>query len=45
MNWGDFFAMGGRGFYVWGSFAAFALCLVVEVLLTRARLARAKAAT
>lgn len=44
MNWGDFFSMGGRGFYVWGSFGAFFLCVVIEIALTRMRLARAKVA-
>ncbi len=45
MNWGsaaEFFAMGGYGFYVWGSFAVTAACLVAEPLLVRARLRRAR---
>ncbi len=29
-TWGDFFAMGGYGFYVWGSFLACALLLLIE---------------
>ena len=33
MNWGDFFAMGGYGLYVWGSYAVTLLCMVVEVIL------------
>ena len=40
MNWGspaEFFAMGGYGFYVWGSFLATAACLAIELLLLRAR--------
>jgi heme exporter protein D len=34
MNWGSldaFFAMGGYGFYVWGSYAVAALCIVIEI--------------
>ena len=40
MNWAsaaDFFAMGGYGFYVWGSYLATAACLAGEVLFLRAR--------
>ena len=40
MNWnsvGEFFAMGGYGFYVWGSFGACALVLILEPLLVRKR--------
>lgn len=40
MNWNspsEFFAMGGYGFYVWGSFAVTAACLIVEPLLLRQR--------
>jgi heme exporter protein D len=40
MNWGspsEFFAMGGYALYVWGSFGAAALCLVIEPLLARKR--------
>jgi heme exporter protein D len=36
MNWSgpaEFFAMGGYGFYVWGSYAVFALCIAVETFL------------
>ena len=35
MNWGSleaFLSMGGYGFYVWGSYAVTALCIVLEVL-------------
>jgi heme exporter protein CcmD len=38
MNWTEFFSMGERAFYVWGSFSAFALAIMVEVLLLRMRL-------
>ena len=40
MQWNstaEFFAMGGYGFYVWGSFGLSALALVVEVWLIRRR--------
>ncbi|TAK40926.1 MAG: heme exporter protein CcmD [Betaproteobacteria bacterium] len=40
MNWGssaEFFAMGGYGFYVWGSFLVTAACLAAEPLLLAAR--------
>ena len=40
MNWnspGEFLAMGGYAFYVWGSFGVTALALVVEPLLIRKR--------
>ena len=36
MNWNspaEFFAMGGYGFYVWGSFGVTALALLIEPLL------------
>ncbi len=42
MNWGsasEFFAMGGYGFYVWGSFGVTAASLLIETLLARKRLA------
>lgn len=40
MHWNslnEFFAMGGYGLYVWGSFGACALGMLVEPLLLRAR--------
>ncbi|HMW24051.1 MAG TPA: heme exporter protein CcmD [Burkholderiaceae bacterium] len=40
MHWnsvGEFFAMGGRAFYVWGSFGACALLMLVEPLLAKRR--------
>ena len=40
MNWAstsDFFAMGGYGFYVWGSFLVTAACIAGEVVFLRAR--------
>lgn len=36
MHWGsvsDFFAMGGYGLYVWGSYGVTALVLLLEVIL------------
>ncbi len=27
----EFFAMGGYGFYVWGSYAVAALCIAIEI--------------
>ena len=42
MNWGsasEFFATGGYGFYVWGSFGVTAAALLIETLLARKRLA------
>lgn len=44
MNWNstaEFFAMGGYGFYVWGSFFAAAVCMTAEPLLLAARRRRA----
>lgn len=40
MTWnspGEFFAMGGYAFYVWGSFGVTALALLMEPLLARKR--------
>ena len=36
-GWSVFFAMGGYGLYVWGSFAMCALVLLIEVGLLAAR--------
>lgn len=35
MHWesiSDFFAMGGYGLYVWGSYSVTALCVVIELV-------------
>lgn len=45
MNWGsldNFFAMGGYGLYVWGSYGVTLLCIVIECwgLARRGRRAR-----
>ena len=40
MNWGsaaEFFAMGGYGLYVWGSYAVAAACIVIELIAARRR--------
>ena len=40
MNWESpaaFFAMGGYGLYVWGSFGVCALLMIVEPILVRKR--------
>jgi heme exporter protein D len=42
MSLGEFFAMGGKGFYVWGAYAVTALLIVVEIVVVRARVARAR---
>jgi heme exporter protein D len=44
MNWnsaGEFFAMGGYGLYVWGSYGVTVLAIAIEILALRARRARA----
>ena len=38
----DFLAMGGYGFYVWGSYLVTAAVLVVEIVAVRARLRNAR---
>ncbi len=45
MNWAEFFSMGGRAFYVWGSFGAFAVAVAIEIILLRGRARRAEMAT
>jgi len=38
-SWGEFLAMGGRGFYVWGSYGVSALAIGAELwLLARRRI-------
>ncbi|MCE2856517.1 MAG: heme exporter protein CcmD [Comamonadaceae bacterium] len=37
-SWNEFWAMGGYGLYVWGSFGVTALCMLVEIFwVQRAR--------
>jgi len=46
MNWGsatEFFAMGGYGAFVWGSYAVTALCIALEPWLVARRNRRARA--
>ena len=45
MQWasaGEFFAMGGYALYVWGSFGACALLMIVEPFLARRRLSEVR---
>ena len=47
MMWGsasEFFAMGGYGFYVWGSYLVTAVLMLVEPVLAASRHARARRA-
>ncbi len=40
MNWGsagEFFAMGGKGLYVWGSYAVTFLCIAIELASLKLR--------
>ena len=37
MNWEAFFAMGGYGLYVWGSYGIALLVLIVEIFMVRHR--------
>ncbi len=37
MNWSEFFSMGGRGFYVWGSYVVTFVFLLIEIILLRQR--------
>jgi heme exporter protein D len=36
-SWSDFFAMGGYGLYVWGSYAVTAGLIIMEILLLKNR--------
>jgi heme exporter protein D len=42
-GWSEFWAMGGHGFYVWGSYAVTVACLVIEIALLRRRAREAQA--
>jgi heme exporter protein D len=37
MNWAEFFAMGGKALYVWGSFGVTLVVMLGEVILVRSR--------
>lgn len=38
----EFFAMGGYGFYVWGSYIVAAIAIAIEIFSVRARLRSAR---
>ena len=40
MNWTEFFSSNGRGVYIWASFGAFAIAIIVEIVLVRLRVKR-----
>ena len=42
-NWNEFWAMGGYGLYVWGSFGVTAMCVALEMVWVKN--ARAQALT
>ncbi len=44
-NLSDFVAMGGYGFYVWGSYLVTALVIVIEAVGVRARFKASRKAT
>jgi heme exporter protein D len=35
MNWSEFFAMNGYGFYVWGSYGVAFFIFLIEIALVR----------
>ena len=35
MNWSEFFAMKGYGFYVWGSYGMALFIFIIEIMLVR----------
>jgi heme exporter protein D len=41
-SWQDFWAMGGKGWFVWGAYGLVAAALATEMLLIRARVKRAR---
>jgi heme exporter protein D len=41
-SWQDFWAMGGKGWFVWGAYGLVALAFATEMALVRARLKRAR---
>ena len=44
MSLGDFFAMGGYGFYVWGSYAVTVMLVAIEIVAVRTRFRAARVA-
>ena len=37
MKWTEFFSMDGRAFYVWASFGAFFIAIILEIVFVRWR--------
>lgn len=37
MNWGEFFAMNGYAWYIWGSYGMALLIFIIEILMVRHR--------
>ncbi len=37
MNWGDFFAMNGYAWYIWGSYGMALLIFIIEIIMVRHR--------
>ena len=44
MSLAEFFAMGGYGFYVWGSYAMTVVLIAIEIVAVRARFRAAREA-
>ena len=44
MSLAEFFAMGGYGFYVWGSYAMTVVLIAIEIVAVRARFRAARMA-
>ena len=42
MSGNEFFAMGGYGFYVWGSYIVAAVAIAIEIVSVRMRLRSAR---
>jgi heme exporter protein D len=40
-SWSAFWSMGGRGFFVWGSYGALAIAVVAELIALRSARKRA----
>jgi heme exporter protein D len=40
-SWNAFWSMGGRGFFVWGSYGVFAAAIIVELIALRVARKRA----
>ena len=37
MNWGEFFAMNGYAWYIWGSYGMALLIFIIEIMMVRHR--------